>query len=115
MSNTTADITGYIFIACCTGGVVGALVPFVRDWLSKQTAKGIARQVMAKDWLRQFKPEQIAVIKNYLEHGGYSGGVSAVVGDLNFLVLSGDIGETLRNSPELLEKVMFAPYTGPSD
>lgn len=112
MANT-ADVTGYLFAACMAGGVVAYLAPTVRDWISKQTIKGISRQVTAKEWLKQFKPEQIAVIRNYLEHGGYSAGVAAVVGDLNFLMLAGDIGDTLRECPDMLEKAMLAPPAPP--
>ncbi len=107
--SSVADVTGYIFILGSGAAIGGLCYPLVKDWLESCGNGSEANQLQAKEWLKQFKPEQIAVIKNYLEHGGYSAGVAAVTGDLNFLMLSQQIGKTLRECPELLDKAMFAP------
>ncbi len=107
--SSVADVTGYIFIFGACGVSVGLCSPLIKDWLKSHSNTSEANQLQAKEWLKQFKPEQIAVIKNYLEHGGYSAGVAAVTGDLNFLMLSQQIGKTLRGCPELLDKAMFQP------
>lgn len=110
---TTADIYGYLFAACAAGGVVAYLAPDIKQFFSNQSAKGIAKQIVARQWLEQFSPDQIAVIKNYLDNGGFSPGVVAVIGDLNFIVLCDEIGETLRQCPDMLRKAMLRSYTPP--
>lgn len=110
---TPADITGYLFASCVTGGAVAYVAADIKNFFANQSAKGIGKQLIARQWLEQFKPEEIAVIKNYLDHGGFSPGVVAVIGDLNFIMLSNDIGHTLRQCPELLTKAMLRNPTPP--
>lgn len=110
---TTADIYGYLFAACAAGGFVSYIAPDIKQMFKNQSAKGIAKQVIARHWLEQFTPDQVAVIKNYLDNGGFSPGVVAVIGDLNFIVLCDDIGDTLRQCPDLLRKAMLRPTTPP--
>lgn len=101
-----ADVSGYIFIAIGAGCALAYYAPKIKEKSEEFSSKHIMRQVEADLYLKQFKPTEIAVIKNYLDHGGFSPGVIAVIGDINFILLSGDIGKTLRNCPDLLDKAM---------
>lgn len=107
-----ADVTGYMMIAAVTGGAVSYLLPKVKEIMFNESAKSLERVNHAREFLKQYKPDQVAVIKNYLNHGGYHAGVSAVVGDMQFIDLAGDIGHTLRQRPDLLDDAMR--YTPPA-